>query len=63
MLKENVIAHFGTLTAVAEALNIRLASVSEWGEIIPKGRAYELQIITGGALQVDPALYVKRDLA
>ena len=61
MLKHDAVKHFGTASALADALGIRLASVSEWGEIIPEGRAYQLQVITSGALRVDPTLYARRN--
>ena len=60
MLKEDAVKHFGGAAALAKALGIALPSVSEWGDIIPEGRAYQLQVITAGALRVDPRLYAKR---
>ena len=59
MRKEDAIKHFGTATALARALGIRLPSVSEWGELVPESRAYQLQVITAGALTVDPSVYRK----
>jgi len=50
--KKDVIAHFGSVGAVADALKIRGAAVSQWGENVPVRRAYELEKITGGVLQV-----------
>lgn len=46
MKKEDVISYFGTVGNVAKALGISHASVSGWGEIIPKGRAFEIQALT-----------------
>jgi DNA-binding transcriptional regulator YdaS (Cro superfamily) len=60
MLKTAAVAHFGTALALARALGIASASVSEWGEVVPKGRAYELQVMTGGVLRVDTSLYPPR---
>lgn len=59
MKKTTVIEHFGTATAVAEALHISPQAVSKWPEIIPEGAAYKLQVITAGRLAVDPSLYAK----
>ncbi len=59
MLKTDAISHFGSAAELARALSISPASVSEWGDLIPEGRAYQLQVITAGALQVDPTLYAK----
>lgn len=60
MRKDEAIKHFGTASALADALGIRVASVSEWGEMVPEGRAYQLQVMTAGALRVDPSVYQKR---
>lgn len=53
MLKADVIKHFGSVGAVAQALQIKSAAVSQWPEIIPKLRAYEIERITNGQLKVD----------
>lgn len=63
MKKDTAIEHFGSASALADALGIRPASVSEWGELVPEGRAYQLQVLTGGKLSVDPSLYAKRTAA
>lgn len=57
MHKSDVYQHFGGCAGVARALEITTASVASWGEVIPQGRAYQVEVITGGALKVDPALY------
>lgn len=57
MKKDAVIAHFGTQAEAARALGISKQSIQDWGEVIPEGMAYKLQVITGGKLQVDPAVY------
>lgn len=53
MKKSKVVEHFGGSSKVAEVLNISPSSVSEWGEDIPKLRAYQLERITKGALVVE----------
>lgn len=63
MKKQNVIEHFKTATAVADALNISRQAVSDWPDIIPEGAAYKLQVITAGLLRVDPAVYAKKKAA
>lgn len=60
MRKSDVLAHFETPSAVADALGISVSAVSGWDEIVPEGSAYKLQVITGDALRVDPSLYVSR---
>ena len=57
MLKKEVIAHFGSGIAVAQALSVTKQAVSNWPKIVPQGAAYKLQFLTGGLLRVDPALY------
>jgi hypothetical protein len=60
MLKTDVLRHFGSITIIAQALKISKSAISQWGEIVPEGTAYKLQVITGGQLQVKPALYETR---
>jgi hypothetical protein len=59
MLKTNVIEHFGTATKVARFLSITPIAVHYWGEVIPKGRAAELHLLTFGELVYDTAHYQK----
>lgn len=59
MKKTDVIKHFGNEPATAAALDITKQAVHGWSEIIPEGMAYKTQVITGGKLQVDPAVYRK----
>lgn len=59
MKKDDVVSYFGTVGNVAKALAISHASVSGWGEVIPKGRAFEIQALTAEKLKVDPTLYAK----
>lgn len=59
MRKSAVLSHFGTQKAVARAMDITISAVSQWPEIIPEGAAYKIQVLTSGALRVDPELYAK----
>lgn len=43
---------FGGTKALAKALGISSSAVSQWGEFVPKGRAYEIQILTNNKLVV-----------
>lgn len=58
MKTEDAIKHFGTQSALAAALGISKQAVGQWGDTVPKGRAYQLQVITGGALSVGKKLSV-----
>lgn len=60
MLKATALDHFGTPGAIAACLGVTPAAVSAWDEVIPEGSAYKLEVLTHGALKVDPALYVDR---
>lgn len=48
MRKAAVVEHFGTLTALADALGIGKAFVSKWGDDVPQRYAYEIERITKG---------------
>ena len=52
--------HFGNRRKLAEALGITSQAVSQWAKRgqIPEGMAYKLQVVTGGALKVNPSDYV-----
>ncbi|OCA62788.1 Cro/Cl family transcriptional regulator [Aeromonas piscicola] len=51
MQKSAVLEHFGTVTATAKALGISHVAVSKWSETIPQGRAYQIEVLTGGKLK------------
>jgi len=63
MLKTNVIEHFGSATKVARFLSITPIAVHYWGDVIPKGRATELHLLTSGELVYDTAHYQKDQAA
>ena len=53
MTKDDVIDHFGSPSAVARALGIDPAAVSQWDEVPPL-RQYQIQVLTDGALVAVP---------
>lgn len=53
MKKADVLSHFGGVTKTADALGITKATVSCWGVTIPRGRAYQIEVMTGGQLKAD----------
>jgi len=63
MYTKTVIEYFGSISALARFLNIQGESIYGWKELIPKGRAYELLIKTGGKLALDESLYDKKKAA
>lgn len=58
MWKTEVFNYYGSLSAVARALFIAPAAVSQWPELIPERQAYRIEKLTGGQLKVDPMLYL-----
>jgi transcriptional repressor of cell division inhibition gene dicB len=57
MLTEQVISHFGSATAVAEALKISISAVSQWGERVPPLRAAQIAHLTDGRIPFDLGEY------
>lgn len=54
MKTKQVIDHFGSVRAVADALDIKaVQSVYDWGEEPPIGRQYQIQVLTKGKLKAD----------
>ena len=56
MNKTDAVKYFGTQTALALALKISRAAVSQWPETIPEVRQYQIRAITEGALELDDRL-------
>ncbi len=55
MKKQDALDHFGGVVGLAKALGCKPQAISQWGNTIPKGRAYQIEVVTGGALKADPA--------
>ncbi len=60
MKKEQVLKYFGSMSATAKAIGVTFQYVHQWADLIPQGMAYKIESVTGGALKVDPALYVTK---
>ena len=56
MLTKDAIDHFGSQTALAEALGIRQASVAGWGKTVPPLRQLQIQVLTNGKLRADKTI-------
>ena len=56
------IEHFGSLAALAQAMGVSRMAVYKWraAGLLPRGRAYQLQVQTGGALRVDERIYERQ---
>ena len=57
MLKADVIKHFGSQGATARALGLTKGAISQWPRIVPRGSAYQIEVVTHGKLRVDPDVY------
>lgn len=57
METQRVVDLYGTKAAIARALDISQVAVTRWGNVVPKGRALELERITNGELKCDLSLY------
>ena len=55
MKTADVITHFGGITPLAKAIGVKTQAISQWGEIVPELRAYQIEVLSGGALKTDPA--------
>ena len=53
MKKTDAINYFGSAAELAKKLNISEAAISQWGQNVPQGRAYQIEVLTGGKLKAD----------
>ena len=51
MTTKEAINHFGGVCKTATALKCSHSAVSRWKDNPPKGRQFEIQILTGGTLK------------
>jgi DNA-binding transcriptional regulator YdaS (Cro superfamily) len=59
MLKQSVLDHFGSQTALSDFLKISNSSISQWNDVIPEKQALRIEKLTNGALKYDPSFYTK----
>jgi hypothetical protein len=59
MRKSTVLKHYGTAAAVARALDITEAAVSQWGELLPPVAAKRVAALNPGSVELrfDKRLY------
>lgn len=53
MRKTDAINYFGSASELAKKLNISEAAISQWGQNVPQGRAYQIEVLTGGKLKAN----------
>lgn len=65
MKPETAINWAGSQAELAKRLGITASAVSQWvtDGIVPEGRAYQIQVISAGAVRVDPADYRRESAA
>jgi len=61
MKTQSAIEHYGSATALADALSVTLPAISQWGEYPPGGRQLQIQFLTGGRLQAEPDCMKQKD--
>lgn len=59
MKTKDAIEHYGGIKQLAEALGIWPHNISRWGDHVPRARAYELQVKTGGKLRAEDGKVVE----
>ena len=63
MNTQTVVQYFGSAAAVAKALGISRAAVSQWGSLVPLATAARLEKLTNGELTLDIRHYDKPESA
>lgn len=59
MRKQDAINHFGGVAKLAKELGCSTQAISQWPESIPQGRAYQIEVLTGGQLKAAPTIPVQ----
>ena len=51
MKKTDAIRHFGSVAALAEALDITPEAIYQWGDEVPEGRDFQIEVLTKGKVK------------
>jgi len=51
------IKHFGSQSAISEALKLTRSAVCQWGDVVPYWSARKIERLTEGVVKVEAALY------
>lgn len=49
--EKDAIDHFGGANKLAQALGCKPQAISQWSDLVPQGRAYQIEVLTGGKLK------------
>jgi len=60
MYKKDVLDFYETPSNVCKALEITPVAFCNWGEVVPKLRAYQIQVKTKNKLKIDESLYTNK---
>jgi len=60
---EEIIDHFGGPQQLAAVLECRANNISMWRGFVPRGRAYEIQVKSGGKFVVERMPIKRREAA
>lgn len=55
MKTDQAVSHFGSKKKLADALGITPSAVTLWGDVIPRLRQFQIQLLTCGDLQAELA--------
>ena len=53
MTTQDAINYYGSIKALAQALNIWPHTIYRWGAVPPMSKQYEIEVKTGGELKAD----------
>lgn len=53
MKTKDAIQHFGSVKALASALNISKQAVYKWGEFVDPLRQFQIEVLTRGKIKAD----------
>lgn len=62
MKRKQAIEHFGSISALAKALDISYEAVRQWGDQIPELRQYQLERITEGKLVAETGVAASKNM-
>jgi len=56
MKKKDAIEHFGSVADLAKTLGITPEAIYQWGDDVPEGRAFQIDVLTKGKLRARSSL-------
>lgn len=56
---DEIIAHFGGKALLARTLGVSLPAISKWSYRIPRGRAYQIEVLTKGHFKAEEIIEIK----